>query len=627
MEGVGPGSVLAGRYTVGALVRQSAGAQRWTAREPVLGRSVSLLILPSGDSRAAAVLDAARMAAGLDIPGCVRILDIGQEGPAAWVVEEALADAKSVVDLVRNGGLPGDEVRRIVGEAATSLDAAAARGLHHLRITPEEVFRTPEGDIKVRGLATEAALHGAEEDSVSADRTDAVCLVALTYAALTGLWPLRDLPSALPPAPRLVHGVPAPSEIAAGVPRDLDTLCRLTLGGTGGPTSPGDYARQIAPWSSRQIFGRPTLPEAAPVAAAAPVVVTPPAEPAVAAPTPVGPDAAASPAMAAPTPAGSDAAAPAVAVTPTAAVPPVAATQPIQTAAAMGAAAAATAATAKSPATAPPSAPTPAVGGSTAPVARPAAAQGAGASARARAAAATSRGAARVRALPRPNFPGMDADAPAPLVPTDPLTKDESKVALSIVAAFVLMALVVGIMGVSKIGSQTNFDLSVGSGKTAKPSASPSATAAEPAGPQPLAILSADGFDPDGDGKENGQSAPKVFDGDPNTAWMSEGYKTPNLGGLKPGVGVIVDLGPNVTPKHVDLTLGAPASLEIYVAADRSLTNATKVAEATDAKGAFGFDLPPDQTAGKQYLIVWFTNLSQVDGFYRAVLGEVSVLG
>ena len=620
MEGVGPGSVLAGRYTVGALVRQSAGAQRWTAREPVLGRSVSLLILPSGDSRAAAVLDAARMAAGLDIPGCVRILDIGQEGPAAWVVEEALADAKSVVDLVRNGGLPGDEVRRIVGEAATSLDAAAARGLHHLRITPEEVFRTPEGDIKVRGLATEAALHGAEEDSVSADRTDAVCLVALTYAALTGLWPLRDLPSALPPAPRLVRGVPAPSEIAAGVPRDLDTLCRLTFGGTGGPTSPGDYARQIAPWSSRQIFGRPTLPEESPVAAVAPVAVTTPAEPAVAAPAAVT-------TPAAPTPEGSDAAAPAVAVTPTAAVPPVAATQPIQTAAAMGAAAAATAATAKSPATAPPSAPTPAVGGSTAPVARPAAAQGAGASARARAAAATSRGAARVRALPRPNFPGMDADAPAPLVPTDPLTKDESKVALSIVAAFVLMALVVGIMGVSKIGSQTNFDLSVGSGKTAKPSASPSAAAAEPAGPQPLAILSADGFDPDGDGKENGQSAPKVFDGDPNTAWMSEGYKTPNLGGLKPGVGVIVDLGPNVTPKHVDLTLGAPASLEIYVAADRSLTNATKVAEATDAKGAFGFDLPPDQTAGKQYLIVWFTNLSQVDGFYRAVLGEVSVLG
>ena len=620
MEGVGPGSVLAGRYTVGTLVRQSAGAQRWTAREPVLGRSVSLLILPSGDSRAAAVLDAARMAAGLDIPGCVRILDIGQEGPAAWVVEEALADAKSVVDLVRNGGLPGDEVRRIVGEAATSLDAAAARGLHHLRITPEEVFRTPEGDIKVRGLATEAALHGAEEDSVSADRTDAVCLVALTYAALTGLWPLRDLPSALPPAPRLVHGVPAPSEIAAGVPRDLDTLCRLTLGGTGGPTSPGDYARQIAPWSSRQIFGRPTLPEESPVAAVAPVAVTTPAEPAVAAPAAVT-------TPAAPTPEGSDAAAPAVAVTPTAAVPPVAATQPIQTAAAMGAAAATTAATAKSPATAPPSAPTPAVGGSTAPVARPAAAQGAGASARARAAAATSQGAARVRALPRPNFPGMDADAPAPLVPTDPLTKDESKVALSIVAAFVLMALVVGIMGVSKIGSQTNFDLSVGSGKTAKPSASPSAAAAEPAGPQPLAILSADGFDPDGDGKENGQSAPKVFDGDPNTAWMSEGYKTPNLGGLKPGVGVIVDLGPNVTPKHVDLTLGAPASLEIYVAADRSLTNATKVAEATDAKGAFGFDLPPDQTAGKQYLIVWFTNLSQVDGFYRAVLGEVSVLG
>ena len=58
-----------------------------------------------------------------------------------------------------------------------------------------------------------------------------------------------------------------------------------------------------------------------------------------------------------------------------------------------------------------------------------------------------------------------------------------------------------------------------------------------------------------------------------------------------------------------------------------ALADFRRVAEATDAKGAFGFDLPPDQTAGKQYLIVWFTNLSQVDGFYRAVLGEVSVLG
>jgi hypothetical protein len=71
---------------------------------------------------------------------------------------------------------------------------------------------------------------------------------------------------------------------------------------------------------------------------------------------------------------------------------------------------------------------------------------------------------------------------------------------------------------------------------------------------------------------------------------MSEGYKTPNLGGLQAGRRRHRRPRSDVTPKHVDLTLGAPASLEIYVAADRSLTNATKVAEATDAR------VPSDST-------------------------------
>ena len=36
-------------------------------------------------------------------------------------------------------------------------------------------------------------------------------------------------------------------------------------------------------------------------------------------------------------------------------------------------------------------------------------------------------------------------EAPAPLVPAEPLTKDESKLALGIVVAFVVLALVIGI--------------------------------------------------------------------------------------------------------------------------------------------------------------------------------------
>lgn len=159
MEGVGPGTTLGGRYTATARLEQAHGTERWRASEPELARSVSILCLPATDPRVPAVLDAARVAAGLEIPATVRVLDIGTEGPIAYVVEESLDDAESVAQLVRSGGLPGDEVRRISGEVATALAAAGARGVHHLRLTPESVFRTSEGTVKVRGLATAAALH------------------------------------------------------------------------------------------------------------------------------------------------------------------------------------------------------------------------------------------------------------------------------------------------------------------------------------------------------------------------------------------------------------------------------------------------------------------------------------
>jgi hypothetical protein len=224
---------------------------------------------------------------------------------------------------------------------------------------------------------------------------------------------------------------------------------------------------------------------------------------------------------------------------------------------------------------------------------------------------------------PRPVTP-TGLEPPAPGVPAEPLTKDESKVALAIVGAFVLLSLLVGLWGVSRIGSQSNFDLSVASRPT--PKASASSAAPQPAGPQPMAILSADGFDPLGDKRENNQLAPKVFDGDPSTVWTSEGYRTPNLGGLKDGVGVIVDLGPNITPQQVNLTLGAPADVSVYFASDRTLDGALLVGELTDANGTVSVPVPAE-AAGRQYLIVWFTKVSQVDGAYRAVLGEVSVLG
>ena len=169
----------------------------------------------------------------------MRILDVGTQAGASWIVEESLADAESLATLLQQGPLPAEEARRIAGEAASALEKARQRGLHHLRLTPHAVLRTPDGTVKVSGTAIAASMDGLEEpDDVAATRADTVGLVALAYAALTSRWPLAALVHGVDPAPRVVGGVAAPSEIAAGVPSDLDALCRLTLNDDNGPLTP-----------------------------------------------------------------------------------------------------------------------------------------------------------------------------------------------------------------------------------------------------------------------------------------------------------------------------------------------------------------------------------------------------
>ncbi|MDT0212605.1 protein kinase family protein [Rothia sp. ARF10] len=687
MEGVGPGTTLDGRYTTQRRIEQRHGCERWTADDTTLGRSVVVLCLPDSDHRASAVLDAGRRAAGLDTPTLQRVLDVGRERGVAWVVEADTSGARSLAQLVHEGGLPADEVRRIVGEVATALESARQRGLHHLDLRPEDVLRTTDGEVRLRGVATSAAIVELDDlESEDASRRDAIGVVSLAYAGLTGLWP-GDGVTSLGAAPRVLGGVAAPSEIAAGVPRDLDALCRLTLGDDQGPTSPGDFARQIAPWPSRQVAGRSTIATTAPTDPRVSTSLTAAAAP----PTPE-PTVAASPVTGAPV-AGARATGAAVAgatvawagddVVADADEEP---THEIEVGEDDTPTRVIDRSTVGAPVTEVIPAPDRSADTTTleplrddeqdqnqnedqgpGPAAAAAAAAGAAmAGAGAAVAGAMSRAGSRVGTFGRqvgeraaekaaerrgfheritaPNAPGLTAEGervrpgtgtdtslepPAPLVPAEPLTKDESKLALGIVAGFLVLALIVGIIGVMKIGSNTDLDFGGVPTKSPTTSATPSGTpspgaSASAGGGEKLQILAADGFDPQGDGRENGTRAPRVFDGNPETAWQSEGYGSAALGGLKQGVGVVVDLGPNVAARSITLTLGNTADVEVYIGADKTLSGAAKVGAKASASGNVTFPVKAG-TAG-QYVIVWFTKLTQDDnGRYRAVLGEVEV--
>jgi len=91
-------------------------------------------------------------------------------------------------------------------------------------------------------VAVAAAIDGPDEqgsDAAAASRRDALSLAAIVYAALTSRWPLEEGVAGVEPAPRMINGVVAPSEITAGVPSDLDALCLMMLNVSAGPLTPG----------------------------------------------------------------------------------------------------------------------------------------------------------------------------------------------------------------------------------------------------------------------------------------------------------------------------------------------------------------------------------------------------
>ena len=631
MRGVGPGTVLGGRYTVRRRLEQLHRTERWSADDTTLGRTVSVLCMAIDDHRTPALLDAARRAASVTHGVFVRILDVGSDEDVAYVVEEDLGEARTLADLVTDGGVPGDEVRRITGEVAAALESARQRGMHHLDLKPEDVLRTPDGDVRLRGLET-AAVRAGEDGAEAEDaaRRDAVGVVALAYAGLTGLWPLGAGGSGLAPAPRVPGGVAAPSEIAAGVPRDLDAICRLTLNDDQGPTSPGDYARQVAPWPSRQVVGRPITrsPRPAPDPDAA---VGPDADTAHGAddprrrsssrscPPPPGPRPSLRPARRRPVRRAPTRAGRRGSVTrrrgrgtarrgirhrvPTADPAPVR-----RGTAAPGSRTSTTTSTRPGDgrhetrviplerrprlAARAPRRPAGTTAGRAPPARRPR-----------RRSSRPSVPAAR-RPAPQPPVPARPSPAPSarsaggsaawPGVPStrspssaptphrarprtasrrrrprpaEPLTKDESKLALGIVAGFLVLALVIGIWGVSRIGSNSGRLSATRRPATRTTTVAPSrppvgsaSHAGDGAGaPEPLAILKVEAYDPEGDGEENNNPTPRVYDGDRARAG-SPRTTAPRLRWPEEGLGVIVDLGPNKKPQSVELDVPVPAT-------------------------------------------------------------------
>lgn len=208
---------------------QVKGATYWQARDELLDRPVGVCLLRSGTSYAERVLAAARQAAVLTDARFLRILDAAEADGIVYVVTEWVP-APTLADLVADGPLPPAEARELAAEVAAALAAAHEAGLTHLVLRPENVLRTAHGQVKLSGLAVDAAARGERvDDPAEAARRDTAGAGALLYTALTARWPgVGD--TAVPPAPLDGGAVCSPRQVRAGVPDDLDDLTCRALG-------------------------------------------------------------------------------------------------------------------------------------------------------------------------------------------------------------------------------------------------------------------------------------------------------------------------------------------------------------------------------------------------------------
>ncbi|WP_030744349.1 protein kinase family protein [Streptomyces sp. NRRL F-5135] len=147
---------------------------------------------------------------------------------------------------------------------------------------------------------------------------------------------------------------------------------------------------------------------------------------------------------------------------------------------------------------------------------------------------------------------------------------------------------------------------------------------------KPIKIVNARDFDPLGqDQSENPEDLQKAYDGDPSTSWHTSAYFSSDFGRLKPGVGIILDLGKVQQVGTVDVSfLGGTTGVELRAASADTQSEPTtldafsKVAEGSGEKVA----LKPGKELKTRYVLVWLTDLpSEPGGNYRGKVSEIQV--
>jgi serine/threonine protein kinase len=171
-------------------------------------------------------------------------------------------------------------------------------------------------------------------------------------------------------------------------------------------------------------------------------------------------------------------------------------------------------------------------------------------------------------------------------------------------------------------------------GRQSTPTGQKAAQDPTTAAPKPLQIAGLKDFDPEGDGSENPGDLPKADDGDLSTYWQTDYYRDKaDLGGLKSGVGVVVDLGKDESVRGVKVDFLGSTSFQLLAAPSGTSQQPTTLDGFQKVATGAGKEVTvkPKAKLTSRYLLIWITKLPhQSDDLanrFRGRISEISVTG
>ena len=256
-----PGTKL-GPYEILSLLGAGGMGEVYRARDTRLGREVAIKVLPAermaDEPRRRRFVREARAASALNHPNIVTIHEIDTEDGIDFMVMEYVPGPSLDAFIPRRTGMRVPELLRIAIPVADALAQAHARGIVHRDLKPANVVVSVEGVVKVLdfGLAKLLSEEETSDDSqtVTQDtamplshpgmvagtagymspeqatagkvdsRTDVFSFGAVLYEMVTGQRAFAGGSMAEQLAAVVSHHPRPPSELAQGVPPDLEKL-------------------------------------------------------------------------------------------------------------------------------------------------------------------------------------------------------------------------------------------------------------------------------------------------------------------------------------------------------------------------------------------------------------------